>query len=554
MSTEDKRLEDALKMVIQLAQLDFTGSLPVANDGSVYDGLAAGLNMLAEELRHSVVARQELEEKNALFEALVENIPAAVFLKDAKDNFRITLWNRAAEAIFEVPRSVVLGKTTHDLWPKDLADQYHEADTKVCREGIDVTIPEEPSISKTRGEIYLHTRKLPIKIGGETGHSFLLGVCDDITEAKKAREQYQTLFNVIEKTAIVAITDQAGRITYANDNFCTISGYSRSELLGKDHRILNSRYHPKSFFEKMWKDLAEDKPWFGEIRNQKKDGTHYWVSSSLAAFKAGNGSERNYIAIRFDITNEKESQKRLIQASKMSSLGEMASGIAHEINNPLAIISGKAAGIKRMISSGKIDQNKMSEDLSRVELTVDRIAKIIKGLRAFSRNAENDTFSLHKVSTLFEDALELCKERFKDHSIILNVNCDKDLQVACRPSQISQILLNLLSNAFDAVSLLPDKWVTLSASLRGDLVEISVTDSGPGINHEIVEKMMHPFFTTKEVGKGTGLGLSISKGLAEDHKGNLRYDASSKNTSFILELPRAKQSKTQTDSDQAFAS
>ena len=239
-----------------------------------------------------------------------------------------------------------------------------------------------------------------------------------------------------------------------------------------------------------------------------------------------------------ELVLERDRQRSKLTASaKMSSLGEMAGGIAHEINNPLAIISGKAAIIKRLIQRGDINQEKLTEDLLKIEQTTARIAKIIKGLRTFSRNADHDPMSMTPVVTIIADTLELCKERFKNHSIDLRVKCDSDAQIECRPAQIAQVLVNLLGNAYDAVENLEEKWVSLTLEAGSSSVKISVGDSGSGISPAIAEKIMDPFFTTKDVGKGTGLGLSISKGIAENHHGHLTVDASAKNTVFVLELP-----------------
>ena len=158
---------------------------------------------------------------------------------------------------------------------------------------------------------------------------------------------------------------------------------------------------------------------------------------------------------------------------------------------------------------------------------------------------------------ILHDSLELCAERLKHKGIQLHVNCPEDLKIECRPAQISQILLNLLNNSFDAIvedtgnrllrqaSQLREsereqqhsKWVRVDVSCVNEVIEISVMDCGLGIPAHVVEKMMNPFFTTKEIGKGTGLGLSISVGIASDHNGKLYYDSKSPNTRFVLELP-----------------
>lgn len=230
-------------------------------------------------------------------------------------------------------------------------------------------------------------------------------------------------------------------------------------------------------------------------------------------------------------------QMKLAMSSKMSSLGEMAGGIAHEINNPLTIINSKALVIGKLLEKEQPDLPKVESELRKIEETTDRIAKIIRGLTAFARNTEGDPLEPAMVSKIISDTLELCSERFKNHQIELKVKMQDDALIDCRPHQISQVVLNLLNNAHDAVLNLPEKWINIEVIRHNAWILIKITDSGPGINPAIVEKIMEPFFTTKEVGKGTGLGLSISKGIIEDHRGQLRYETYQNHTQFVIQLP-----------------
>lgn len=226
-------------------------------------------------------------------------------------------------------------------------------------------------------------------------------------------------------------------------------------------------------------------------------------------------------------------------SSKMSSLGEMAAGMAHEINNPLTIINGKVYRILKMMESGaNLDRAKIAEDLRKTSDTVQRISKIVKGLSSYSRNSERDEMITARLVTIFDDTVDLCRARFEHHQIEVRVICAPEIELLCRPSQISQVLMNLLINAFDAVVELPQKWIELKAVLTGTSLEITVTDSGHGISKEVQDKIFQPFYTTKAVGKGTGLGLSISSGICQEHHGELKYDPTFANTRFIIELPR----------------
>jgi C4-dicarboxylate-specific signal transduction histidine kinase len=190
----------------------------------------------------------------------------------------------------------------------------------------------------------------------------------------------------------------------------------------------------------------------------------------------------------------------------------MSSGIAHEINNPLTIIYGKNYQIRKMASDASPPNEKIIKLSNDIEKTVGRISGIVKGLKNFSRDGANDTFEQKSVKEMIEETLSFCSGRFLHHSVNLQVGeIPERLILECRPVQISQVLLNLLGNAFDAIQGLSEKWVRIEACEHGNCIEISVTDCGNGIPEPLREKIMEPFFTTKDVGKGTGLGLSISQ-------------------------------------------
>lgn len=231
--------------------------------------------------------------------------------------------------------------------------------------------------------------------------------------------------------------------------------------------------------------------------------------------------------------------QKMMQSAKLASLGEMAGGVAHEINNPLAIISGKAMNLAMRSAKGTLQPEVLNSELERIQVTSERIANIVKGLLAFSREAENAPLSDVSIKTVIDGALNLCAEKIRNRGIELRTEAIAEADIRCQSAQISHVLVSLLNNAIDAVEALPVKWIAISATLDFEKVRIHVTDSGDGIEDAVVEKMMQPFFTTKDVGKGIGLGLSTAYGFAKEHGGDLYYDRSSRNTCFTLELPRA---------------
>lgn len=253
------------------------------------------------------------------------------------------------------------------------------------------------------------------------------------------------------------------------------------------------------------------------------------------------------MGVNWDITKERRQaatilaqQASLVHSAKMASLGEMAGGMAHEINNPLAIIIAKTSRIQAMAQRGEISSEQLTKDLEQINTTCLRISKIISGLKSFSRNAQSDPFEPVNIKQVITDTLGLCEQRFLSHKVVVKTIISEDLRVLGRAAQLEQVLLNLLNNAFDAIVDTPPAWVKVSVERRGDYVHIAVSDSGKGIPPEVAQKIMNPFFTTKNVGKGTGLGLSIARGIIADHGGNLTLDQSAPNTTFQIDIPLVK--------------
>jgi C4-dicarboxylate-specific signal transduction histidine kinase len=234
-----------------------------------------------------------------------------------------------------------------------------------------------------------------------------------------------------------------------------------------------------------------------------------------------------------------EAQASLVHSGRMSALGEMSAGIAHEINNPLAMIAGKARKLRRLVDAPEFNTGEALESLNVIDNTVQRITKVIKGLKGFTRDGDADPFELCGVRAIVLETLEFCASRFQAQGVELRVpEIPEEWKVSVRSTQISQVILNLLNNAFDAVSAESDpRWVELSITKEDNRYLMFVTDSGPGIPDHVREKIMRPFFTTKEAGAGTGLGLSISRKIMEAHGGSLTLDPNPKPTKFIVCLP-----------------
>ncbi|MFL5812168.1 MAG: sensor histidine kinase [Bdellovibrionia bacterium] len=235
-----------------------------------------------------------------------------------------------------------------------------------------------------------------------------------------------------------------------------------------------------------------------------------------------------------------ESQRIKLQTSaKLAALGEMAGGVAHEINNPIFVISSRVQLMLLMLQKDSENERIWKPHFNAILETCDRIVKIVRGLKVVSRSAENEAFETASICGILEQTLDLCASRLARAGAKLELGTmPKDCDAEVRSVQISQVFLNLLNNAFDAIEGTESPWIRIEIkSEPGELV-ISITDSGNGIPAEIRSRVMDPFFTTKAPGKGTGLGLSISLGIMRVHHGELSLDESCPNTRFVLRLPK----------------
>ncbi|MGZ5279603.1 MAG: PAS domain S-box protein, partial [Pseudobdellovibrionaceae bacterium] len=300
----------------------------------------------------------------------------------------------------------------------------------------------------------------------------------------------------LDQAAIVAATDAKGVITYVNDKFCEVSGYIRADLIGHTHQIINSGYHPKEFFVDLWKTISRGNVWRGEVCNRRKNGNLYWVYTTIVPFLGEEGKPLQYLSIRYEITDLKEAQRtieeqqeKLVAASRLSAIGEMAAAITHEINNPLGVILGRAEMLKSLLAEDTLDRKELLRLTDTIEVTGQRIAKIVRSMKTMAHHQEEEATQKISVQTLLDDAIDLCLHRFETHGIsFLKPKLIPTGMVDCRSHQVVQVLVNLFNNSFDAIHLRDEKWLQIEVQDHKEMIEISVTDSGPGIPVEIQKK------------------------------------------------------------------
>ena len=337
----------------------------------------------------------------------------------------------------------------------------------------------------------------------------------------------------LDQSAIVAVTDVPGKIKYINDKFCEISKYSRAELIGQDHRILNSGYHPKEFIRDLWVTIANGGVWRGELRNRAKDGSFYWVDTTIVPFLDDSGKPWQYMAIRYDITQRKLQEQRLSEQAALTSLGEMAAVVAHEVRNPLAGIRGGVQLLAALFPDAAEGRELVDSIVGRI----DSLNAVLSDLLTFARVRELKPAGL-ELRVFLDDlaaslkldpamrGVEIVRHDVADETIVVDVD------------QFRLVLMNLLLNAAQAMNNTGRIEVTGTMGARD--YEIEITDSGGGIRPDVRDRVFEPFFTTKH--RGTGLGLPTAKRIIEAHGGRLSLEntpaGSAPGTIVRITLPR----------------
>lgn len=348
--------------------------------------------------------------------------------------------------------------------------------------------------------------------------------------------------------AIIIVNDKA-KIVFWNNGAENILGFKYEDVIGQNMEFLVPKrflkLHHKRFFSAVKVRKTNLLPAI-EVLILTKTGEELITEFTLSSWVEGH--KMYFTAIVRDVTDRKRAERQLknteakmVENAKLATLGEMAGSIAHEINNPLSIITNIIPKQIKALNDPRVPEDIRKDMIKRIKMNdtaVKRMIKIIRGLKTFARDGSKDPLEMIKVNDLFEDTLEFCKTKLINSNIKLDLICQEDLVVNCRPTQLSQVILNLLHNSRDAIENLDDKWIKIETKCNsGENTFITITDSGNGIPIEIQSKMLQPFFTTKEFGKGTGLGLSISKGIVEDHGGKFYIDNDCPNTKFVIELP-----------------
>lgn len=354
----------------------------------------------------------------------------------------------------------------------------------------------------------------------------------------------------LDQSTIVAITDQRGIINYVNDEFCRISKYSRDELLGQDHRIINSGHHPKEFIRDLWTTIAGGKVWKGDLKNRAKDGSFYWVDTTIVPFLTAEGKPYQYVAIRHDITKLKLAEEQIRQqaadlqrAAQLSLIGELAAGLAHEVKNPLAGIQGTVDILIRR----RDPSDPETEALTGIRHEVGRIDATVRALldRARPRALSTKPTSLTELTLRAVSVARAQVASAAARGRRVNLQFEpppEDVVLAADAAQIEDAVLNLIINAIEAIE--DEGQVTVNVRLADNESEdetfeeaiVEVTDDGRGISEADLGRIFHPFFTTTK--GGTGLGLPAVRRILRAHGGRVEARSTlGEGSTFAIYLP-----------------
>jgi two-component system cell cycle sensor histidine kinase/response regulator CckA len=512
---------------------------------------------LLEDQKATEVALRESEDR---YRSLVEASFEWVWEVDADGRYTY-----ASPRVFDLlgyRPDEVLGRTPFDFMPPE------EAGRMLAEFGAQVAARrsfkrlENLSLHRDGRLVVLETSGIPLLAADGTFAGYR-GVNRDITARREAERTLRLRSAALEAAAnAVVITDRHGVIEWANPAFTALSGWELAEAAGHNPRdFLKSGQHDAAFYQRMWSCIAAGRVWRGEVINRRKDGALRTEDMTITPLHDERGEITHYIAIKQDITEQKELESRLQQSQRVEAIGTLAGGIAHDLNNILAPVL-LVTGVLR-------ERLKNAEDRDILELaqtSAQRGAEIVRQLLTFSRGQKGQRSQL-QARHLIKEMVGIMRETFPREIGVHSQVAPELWPVVADPTQLHQVLLNLGVNARDAMpeggrltlaarncELAPGDAALPHGAPAGRYVVFEVQDTGHGIPPEIRQRIFDPFFTTKPVGKGTGLGLSTVIGIVRGHGGFVTVESAPEaGTTFRVFLPASPGAEATPDSATPFA-
>ncbi len=375
----------------------------------------------------------------------------------------------------------------------------------------------EKAISKDQGAFSLFQKNSLLSLEVEQKSAMLNDSIKEVAKQNRA----------INGILLISEVDIDGNIIYVNEKFCQSSGYKKEELIGRNHKILSSSHHPAKFWINFWNVLKTANIFRGEVCNKSKNGELFWIDITVYPNTNEQGKLYGFTAVSLDITEKKLSEIKSQHVEKLASIGELAAGVGHEINNPLTISIANLHKLKSSLSRPDKDPRTIDNCIEKIGVANERIKKIVSGLKVLSRS-DKDNLDEVNIAREVHQALDFIREIYTNEGVSIQydspINCD--FVVMANPGKFHQIIVNLFSNAKDATEKKIDRMIKIRVFERSaNEVVLSVSDNGSGIPKELIPKIVEPFFTTKEVGRGTGLGLGIVNSFVKQFNGKLEIDS-----------------------------
>ena len=479
-------------------------------------------------------------------ESIIESSKDAIIIADKEG--KIIVWNNSCSQLFGYSSEEAIGQNIDIIIPKNMHALHHKGMNNFMSGGETKIIGQTVSLDGLSKDGSLVPIELSLSHWKESSeHIFICGIMRNITGRKNRERQIIDLRGIIDSSpSCLKMLNHKGELLMMNsvgldlieaENFSMVEKANVYEIVHENDR--------DSFIE------------FNEfICNGGKGslifkivglkGTERIMETFARAHQLDSG-EIGHLAITQDITerilNELELSKRdheLEEAKRLSLIGEFAAGIAHEINNPLAVIHAKTQLLEMQLAQLNFEKTESSEkimdSLEAIRRMTLHTSDLIKNLKTFSSKANFEKLDLVTLTDVIDMVLNISEKKCSNVGIKIASNVDPNVKLICSQSGLAQVILNLVSNSIDAIESQKDKWITIESNISSQTLKIIITDSGSGIPDEIVKKITQPFFSTKDPGKGTGLGLSISLKTIEKMKGQLYYNSKSENTQFIIEF------------------
>jgi len=382
-----------------------------------------------------------------------------------------------------------------------------------------------------------------------------VAIRSDITQRKEVEENLRKSLKevsdykyALDESSIVAITDQKGIIKYANDNFCKISKYGTDELIGQDHRIINSGYHSKEFIRSLWITIANGKIWRGELKNKAKDGTIYWVDTTIVPFLNEHGKPYQYVAIRSDITSRKMAEEKITSLNeeledrvrqRTEELESFSYSVSHDLRAPLRAVNGYANMLEEDYRDVFDQEGKRL--LTQVKQNAARMGELIDDLLAFSQlGRKGMNISFIDMTELAETCLAELNKTIAHQAEVRIASLHPAM---ADHSLMEHVMMNLLSNAIKYSSRVEKPVIEVSSDVRTGELIYSVRDNGVGFDMEYVSKLFGVFHRlhSPDDFEGTGVGLAIVQRIVNKHGGKVWAEGKvGQGASFYFSLPDAK--------------